>query len=171
MRDQNIEIGKNTIIEVGSIVYPNVKIGQSCVLGTSSVIKSNVEIGDHSIIGDLSTCQGNNKIGEWTTVNCQCCVGWGLTIGSRCFIAPFFHMANTKIPGPKGCKFGYPNTTHVDRDCGRIEDGCQIGEDVGLAPGVIIGQNSIVDMHCLLTKNIPHDSVVRAGKDMVGKVI
>lgn len=170
-KDEQITIGKGTIIEPLAVISPDVEIGESCVLGASSVIKSNVKIGVHSIIGDLSTCQGNNNIGSWTTVNCQCCIGWGLSVGNKVFIAPFFHMANTKEPGPIGSKFGYPNTTNAKRDCGVIEDECQIGEDVGLAPGVIVGKRSVVDMHCLLTKNIPPDSHVRAGKDIIGRIV
>ncbi len=164
-----IRIGKNTKLEPGVIVYDNCEIGEDCVIGTSAVLKSNTKIGDHTIFGTLSTTEGNVKIGSWTTIHSQCHVTWGMEIGNNVFIAPFFYTANT--PKISAGKFGYPNTTDDTRYPPSVENGVRIGENVGLIPGVKIGENSLIDMGCLITKNIPPNSHVRADKAIVGKII
>ncbi len=84
-------------------------------------------------------------------------------------LAHFFYTANT--PKISVGKFGYPNTTNDPRNPPTVNDGVRIGENVGLAPGVQIGRDSLIEMCCLVTKNIPPNSRVRADKAVVGKVI
>jgi len=164
-----ISIGKDTVIEPGAVIYDNCKIGESCIIGTSAVLKSNTEIGDHSIFGTLSATEGNVKIGSWTTIHTQCHVTWGMEIGNNVFIAPFFYTANT--PMISHGKFGYPNTTDDPRYPPKVEDGVRIGENVGLAPGITVGADSSIDMCCLITKDVPPNSHIRAGKAVVGRSI
>jgi UDP-3-O-[3-hydroxymyristoyl] glucosamine N-acyltransferase len=164
-----IRIGKNTKLEPGVVIYDGCEIGEDCIIGTSAVLKSNTKIGDHSIFGTLSTTEGDVEIGSWTTIHSQCHVTSGMKIGNNVFIAPFFYTANT--PKISSGKFGYPNTTNDPRFAPSVEDGVRIGENVGLAPGVQIGRNSLIDMCCIITKNIPPNSHVRADKAIVGKII
>ena len=164
-----IKIGKNTKLEPGVIIYDNCEIGEDCIIGTSAVLKSNTKIGDHTIFGTLSATEGNVEIGSWTTIETQCHITWGMKIGSNVFIGPFFYSANT--PRISVGKFGYPNTTNDPRYPPAVEDGVRIAENVGLAPGIQIGRGSLIDMCCLITKNIPPNSYVRADKAVIGKVI
>lgn len=168
-KESKIKIGKNTKLEPGVVIYDDCEIGEDCIIGTSAVLKSNTKIGDHTIFGTLSTTEGNVEIGSWTTIHSQCHVTEGMKIGNSVFIAPFFYTANT--PKISAGKFGYPNTTNDPRFAPRVEDGVRIGENVGLAPGVQIGKDSLIDMCCLITKNIPPNSYVRADKAVVGKII
>jgi acetyltransferase-like isoleucine patch superfamily enzyme len=92
-----------------------------------------------------------------------------MKIGNNVFIGPLFYSANT--PEISEGKFGYPNTTNDPRYGPIVEDGVRIGENVGLAPGVIIGTGSLIDMSCLITKNVPSNSHVRGDKAIVGKLI
>ncbi|WOV93478.1 MAG: hypothetical protein R1F52_02305 [Candidatus Nitrosoabyssus spongiisocia] len=68
-------------------------------------------------------------------------------------------------------KFGYPNSTNDVRLPLVIKNGVRIGVSVTVAPGVTIGENSLIDMRCTLTKDIPPNSHVRADKSIIGKVI
>ena len=167
--ESNIMIGKGTKIESGAVIYDNCRIGENCIIGTSAVLKSNTKIGDHTIFGTLSVTEGNVDIGSWTTIHSQCHITEGMKIGDRVFIGPFFYSANT--PKISSGKFGYPNTTNDPRIPPIVKDGVRIGENVGLAPGVTIETDSLVDMCCIITKNIPARSHVRADKQVVGKVI
>lgn len=164
----NISIDKGAKIEVGAVIYDGCKIGEHCIVGTNSVLKTNTVLGDHSIFGTLSASEGNVIIGSWTTIHTQCHITWGMTIGNRVFIAPFFYTSNTSIIGDKGCKFGYPNTTDMPRKPPHVEDGVRIGENVGMAPAVIIHKDAIIDMNCLLTRNVPEGAHIRAGREVVG---
>ncbi len=167
--ESKIKIGKNTKLEPGVVIYDDCEIGEDCIIGTSAVLKSNTKIGNHTIFGTLSITEGNVEIGSWTTIHSQCHITWGMKIGSNVFIAPFFYTANTPIISAG--KFGYPNTTDDPRFPPVVKDGVRIGENVGLSPGIQIGEDSLIDMCCLITKNIPPNSHVRADKAIVGKVI
>jgi UDP-3-O-[3-hydroxymyristoyl] glucosamine N-acyltransferase len=165
----DVKIGKGTKIESGAMIYPNCTVGENCIIGAYAVLKPDTHIGNHSIFGTLSTTEGNVRIGDWTTIHSQCHVTWGMKIGSRVFIGPLFYSANT--PKISLGKFGYPNTTNDPRLPPIIEDGARIGENVGLAPGVRIGKNALIDMACLVTKDVKPGEQIRAGKEIVGRVI
>jgi len=165
----NITIGQGTKIEPGAIIYDDCSIGEDCIIGTSAVLKPETHIGDHSIFGTLSITEGNVRIGSWTTINSQCHLTWGMEVGNNVFMAPLFYSANT--PRISSGKFGYPNTTHDPKKFPIIKDGVRMGENVGLAQGVVVGEDSLIDMCCLITKDVPKGSHVRADKSMVGRVI
>lgn len=165
----DVEIGDNVKIEHGAKIYEGCIIGSNSIIGANAVLRPNTQIGEHSIFGSLSVCVGDTRIGDWTTIHDNCHVTSGMTIGNSVFIAPMFTSANT--PKMSKGKFGYPNTTHDPRNPPIIEDGVRIGERVSLAPGVRIGKYSLIDMECLITKDIPPYSHVRADKSIVGRVI
>lgn len=167
--EADIQIGKGTKVEPGAVIYDSCIIGDGCIIGTMAVLKPDTTIGDHSIFGTMSVTEGNVKIGSWTTVHSQCHVTWGMEIGDNVFIGPFFYSANT--PRISKGKFGYPNSTDDPRKPPVIRDGVRMGENVGLAPGVVVGADSVVDMCCVITRNIPAGSHVRAGKEVVGRTI
>jgi len=167
-READIVIGEGTKIEPGAVIYDSCSIGDGCIIGTLAVLKPGTKIGDHSIFGTMSITEGNVKIGSWTTVHSQCHVTWGMEIGDNVFIGPFFYSANT--PRISKGRFGYPNSTDDPRMPPMIRDGVRMGENVGLAPGVVVGEDSVVDMCCVITRDIPAKSHVRAGREVVGRV-
>lgn len=169
LKELEIMIGKNVKIEPGVKIYRGCIIGNDCILGTSCILKPNTKLGEHTIFGALSVTEGDVEIGSWTTIHSQCHITSGMIIGNNVFIAPLFYSANT--PKISLGKFGYPNTTNDPRKSPIIEDGVRIGENVGVAPGIRIGKNSLIDMNCLITKDIPPNSRVRASKGVVGTVI
>ena len=166
-KELNIKIGKGTKVEYGAVIYENCQIGNHCIIGTNAVLKPETIIGDHSIFGTLSTSEGKVKIGSWTTIHSQCHVTWGMEIGNNVFIAPFFYTANT--PMINHGKFGYPNTTNDPRYPPKVEDGVRFGENVGLVPGVTIGHDSLIDMGCLITKDVPSNTWMRSSGGLVAR--
>ena len=170
-KKSNIKIGKDTILEYGVVIYDNCEIGQNSLIGTNAVLRPGTKIGDHSIFGSLSMSEGDCKIGSWTTIHAQCHITQGVEIGDRVFIAPFFIASNTPFIGKTGSKFGFPNTTNMPRKPTKIEDGVRMGVCVSLAPGITIGKDSIIDQNCLITKDIPPGSHVRASKEIIGRKI
>ena len=168
-REAGIVIGEGTKIEPGAVIYDSCSIGNGCIIGTLAVLKPDTTIGDHSIFGTMSVTDGNVRIGSWTTVHSQCYVTWGVEIGDNVFVGPFFYSANT--PKISNGRFGYPNSTNDPRKPPIIRNGARIGSNVGLAPGVVVGEDSLVDMGCIITRDIPAGSHVRASSQVVGRVI
>lgn len=160
---ENILIGKNVIIEPGVVIYPNCHIKDDAVLATGCIIKPNCIIGEHSIIGTMTNLEGDNTIGSYTTIQAQCHITRGMSVGDNCFVGPNLVTVNTPKIGEKDSKFGYPNTTHMERKIPHIRDNCQIGGGVTLAPGVIIERGCIIGMNCFIKSNVLENGIVGAG--------
>lgn len=160
--DGIITIGKNTIIEPDVIIYPDTDIGNDCILATGCRIHDGCNIGEHTIIGTLTHLCGNNKVGSWTTIQDQCHVTNGMEIGNNVFIGPHLTTVNTKKIGEKDSKFGFPNSTKMPRTPPKILNGAQLGGGVRIAPGVIVGKNSIIGMASFLKRDVPDNQKVVA---------
>lgn len=167
--NDGIKIGKGTILEPLSVIYPGCKIGRQSVIGTSAILKKKTVVGNHTIIGSLTNTEGNCTIGNWTTIHAQCHLTDGLKIGNQVFIAPFFCAANT--PKISTGKFGYPNTTHDERSNCIVEDGVRMGVGVQMIPGVRVGHHALIDMCTLLTKDVKPYCHIRSGGGLVGKEV
>jgi len=165
----DVVIGNGTIIESGARIFDKCIIGNDSIIGSNSVLRPNTIIGNNTIFGSCSVSEGNNQIGDETTIHAQCHITSGVRIGNHCFIAPFFIASNTpKISdgthGTKKDKRGMQLNTI-------IEDYVRIGICVSLTPGHTIGHHAEIHQNCLITKDIPPYSIIRSGKDQVGREI
>jgi len=165
----DVKIGDGVIIEDGARIYSSCKIGSNCVIGPNSVLRPNTVIGDNTVFGTCSVSEGKNKIGDNTTIHAQCHITSDVKIGNNCFIAPFFIASNTPSisSGPHGTK----KKIRGKKLPTVIEDFVRIGICVSITPGKKIGHHSEISQNCLVTKDIPPHSIVRGGKDQVGKII
>lgn len=166
---ENVEIGDGVIIEHGCKIYKNCKIGNHSVIGTNAVLKKSTIIGNNSIFGSCSVSEGNNEIGNETTIHAQCHITSGVKIGNHCFIAPFFIASNT--PKISEGTHGTAKTKLGKKLKTVIEDYVRIGICVSMTPGNKIGHHSEIYQNCLITKNIEPFSIIKAGKDQVGREI
>jgi len=165
----NVIIGDGTIIESGARIYDECRIGNNSIIGPNSILRSNTIIGNNTIFGSCSVSEGHNQIGDETTIHAQCHITSGVRIGNHCFIAPFFIASNTpKISdgthGTKKTKRGKQLNT-------MIEDYVRIGICVSVTPGHTIGHHTEIYQNCLITKDIPPYSIIKGGKDQVGRKI
>jgi len=167
---QKVKIGDNSKIEDGVVIYENCKIGKNCIIGTGAVLKPDTCIDDYSIFGTLSITEGKVKIGKCTTVHAQCHITKGVSIGSNTFIGPKLVTMNT--PNITQGEHGTSNKKKSPKIFSLIiEDNVRIGSDVTIAPGIVVGHNSFIFVGTLITKDIPPFSIVKSGKDKVGKVV
>jgi acetyltransferase-like isoleucine patch superfamily enzyme len=158
-------------IEPNAIIYPECEIGDGSIIGAGAVLRPRTKIGKNSIFGTLSVSEGDSIIGSNCTIHSQCHITKGVTIGDDVFIAPFFCASNTPniTKGHHG--------THTERETYEwlptiIEDRVRIGIYVSMIPGCTIGHDSLITQNCLITKDIPPYSIVKArGKNFVGTVI
>ncbi len=162
------EIEPNFKVEPGAIIYPDCIIGKDSIIGANAVLRPHTTIGEHTIFGTLSCSEGYNDIGDYCTIHAQCHITQGVHIGNNVFIAPFFIASNTPII--TSGRHGTENTDYKKLDT-FIEDEVRIGICVSFIPGITIGHNSVIYQNTLITKSIPPYSIVKAGKDQVGKII
>lgn len=166
---RGVKIGDDVKIEDGARIYEDCIIGQNAIIGANSVLRPKTVIGNFSIFGNLSVSEGQNKIGDYTTVHSQSHITSGVSIGNYCFIAPFFIASNT-LEITSG-KHGMGRTESVKTLPTVIEDYVRIGICVNMTPNNKIGHHSLILQNCLITNDIPPFSIVKSGKDKVGRVI
>lgn len=168
--DDSVRIGKRTRIEPGAVIFENCRIGNNCIIGANVVLRPNTMIGDNTIFGTGSVSEGDNIIGNDVTIHAQCHITKKVTIGNRCFIAPFFIASNT--PNIRIGKHGNNSTKEklITLPC-IIEHDVRIGVCVSIIPGITVGHNSLIYQNTLITKDIPPYSIVKSSGGIVGRVI
>jgi len=164
----NVRIGRNTIIEDGARIYDDCVVGKNSIIGPNAVLRPNTKIGDYTIFGSSSVSEGDNCIGNYTTVHAQCHITKKVRIGNCCFIAPFFIASNTPniTNGKHGTAKKIPKLLPTV-----VHDYVRIGINVSMVPGCTVGKYSLIYQNCLITKDIPSYSIVKGGKDKVGRIV
>ena len=165
----SVKIENNVKIEDGARIYEDCIIGENSIIGANAVLRPNTILGKNSVFSNLSVSEGHNKIGDYTTIHSQCHITTNVIIGNYCFIAPFFIASNT--PEITSGKHGVGKTESAKTLPTVIEDYVRIGICVNMTPNNKIGHHSLILQNCLITKDIPPFSIVKSGKDKVGRVI
>lgn len=120
----------------------NVKIWHFCYIG------NNTKIGDNVSIGSLVHIDYNVKIGDNTRIEGSVYIPPLTTIGKNVFIGPC--VAFTNDPYPMS-----PKMIGVV-----VEDGAIIGGRAVFKAGITVGENSVVAMGAVVTKDVPPNVVV-----------
>lgn len=144
--DESAKIGKNFKIDYGAVIFDNVIIGDDCFVGCHSVVRPKAVIGNNSEIRAHCFIAEGAKIGNYVTVYqlssiCQLCV-----IEDRVFIGPGTMTTNTK-------KISYARDYTSISKGPYIKFGARIGAGSILLPGVIIGENSMIQAGSLVSKD------------------
>jgi UDP-N-acetylglucosamine acyltransferase len=110
--DPSAELGKGVIIGPYVIVGPNVIIGDRCRLGARATLQRNVRLAEDVLIGDGSILGGDPQdlkyegeetwveigpgtiIREYSTINRATAATFKTTVGARCFIMTYVHLAH-----------------------------------------------------------------------------
>jgi acetyltransferase-like isoleucine patch superfamily enzyme len=167
---EGVKFGSGVIIEPYAVIYEGCEIGDQSVISSHAVLRPRTIIGKNTIFGTHSVSEGDNQIGNCSTLHAQCHLTKGMSIGDDVFIAPFFIASNTPniTAGHHGT---YPGQEQYKWLKGTIQDRVRIGINVSVIPGIRIGHDSVIYQNCLITKDIPPFSIVRGGKDQIGRVI
>jgi bifunctional UDP-N-acetylglucosamine pyrophosphorylase/glucosamine-1-phosphate N-acetyltransferase len=143
-----VYIGRNTIIGNNALVRTYSHLGSDCVVGFSTEIKE-------SYIGDGT--QFHMSYAGDSVIGAHCSFGAGtITANWR------FDTKNVKL------KFG-----DIMIDTGRdklgafVGDNCRTGIQVGIMPGVRIGNNAIIYPHVNLTNDVGVDTIVHSQSPII----
>ncbi len=143
------EIGENTLIRSGSVVYSGTRIGADSMVGHNSVLRENTIVGHHTYIGTLSSVEGDTRIGNFVGIQSHCYITKYCNIGDYTFIAPGFIGANDNA------------MTHRRPGHGQNLEGFTTEKYVRIAAGVVVlpevhfGEGCIVAAGSLVTKDVP----------------
>jgi len=147
----NLNIGDNSRIRTGSVIYLGSNIGNNLETGHNVIIREENLIGNEVKIWSNSVIDYGCKIGNNVKIHCNCYIAQLTIIEDNVFIAPGVMIANEKYPTGK---FD-PNRIKGPL----IKKGARIGIGSIIMPGITIGENSIIGAGAVVTKDIPPNSV------------
>lgn len=131
---QSKNIGKNTFIWQFAIILPNAIIGENCNVNGHTFIENDVKI-------------GNN-----VTIKCGVYLWDNTIVENNVFIGPNATFSNDKYPRSKKKPDSFLKTI--------LKEGCSIGSNATILPGIIIGKNSLVGAGSVVTKDVPENVTV-----------
>jgi UDP-2-acetamido-3-amino-2,3-dideoxy-glucuronate N-acetyltransferase len=133
--NESSDVGEGTRIWAFAHVLPGARIGRNC------------NICDHVFI------EGDVTIGDNVTIKCGVQLWSGLRVGNGVFIGPNATFTNDPFPRSKRHLEAFPQTT--------LEDGCSIGANVTILPGLTIGRNAMVGAGSVVTQSVPPFAIVK----------
>lgn len=131
---KSAEIGENTRIWQYVVIFENAQIGASCNICAHTLIESDVII-------------GNN-----VTVKSGVYIWDGTRIENNVFIGPNATLTNDRMPRSKK----YPEKFYGIT----LKNGCSIGANATILPGITVGENAMVGAGTVVTKDVPANAVV-----------
>jgi acetyltransferase-like isoleucine patch superfamily enzyme len=150
-----VEIGDNSIIRFGTIIYKNVKIGSKFKTGHYVLIRENTVIGNNVVVGTLSVIDGSTKIGNNVSIQTGVYIPINTIIEDDVFIGPHAILTNDKYMINPQVYLKKPELKGPI-----IRKGARIGAGAVILPGIEIGEYSVVGAGSVVTKNVPPYSVV-----------
>lgn len=149
--DLSLVIGDNAIIRSGSVIYLGTRIGAGLRSGHNVVIREQNVIGDNLQIWSNSVLDYGCRIGNRVKIHCNCYVAQFTIMEDDTFLAPGVVISNDMYPGSM-----FPDQPLSGPT---IKRGAQIGCNVTLRPGVVVGEYSLIGAGSVVTKDIPPRSL------------
>ncbi|WP_172373696.1 bifunctional UDP-N-acetylglucosamine diphosphorylase/glucosamine-1-phosphate N-acetyltransferase GlmU [Sporosarcina jiandibaonis] len=172
------EIGRDTILQPGTMIEGSTKIGEGCTIGPNSQIFNSVignETTIHSSVIEESSIGSNTSVGPFAHIRPES------QLGDRVRIGNFVEVKKSTFgDGSKSAHLSYIGDAIVGSDvnfgCGTIvvnydgkkkhttvvEDNAFIGCNSNLISPVKVGKGAYVAAGSTITKDIPEDSLAVA---------
>ena len=172
------EIGRDTILQPGTMIEGFTKIGKGCTIGPNSQIVNSVigiETTIHSSVIEESTIGSNSAVGPFAHIRPES------NLGNRVRIGNFVEVKKSTFgDGSKSAHLSYIGDAIVGSDvnfgCGTIvvnydgkkkhttivEDNAFIGCNSNLISPVTVGKGAYIAAGSTITKDVPEDSLAIA---------
>jgi acetyltransferase-like isoleucine patch superfamily enzyme len=132
--DEGVTIGARTRVWAFAHVAAGARIGEDC------------NICDHTFI------EGRVRIGNRVTIKCGVYLWDGLVLEDDVFVGPCAAFTNDPRPRSRQHQGEYPTT--------RLQQGCSIGANVTILPGLRIGRWAMAGAGSVVTRNVPNHALV-----------
>lgn len=131
---ESTAIGDRTRIWAFAHVLPGARIGADCNICDHTFVENDVQIGDRVTI--------KSGVQVWD----------GVTVESDVFIGPNATFTNDPFPRSRQFPEQFGKTI--------LREGCSIGANATILPGLVIGRNAVVGAGAVVTKNVPPNAIV-----------
>jgi len=143
------EIGRNSIVRSGSVVYAGTRIGDRSAIGHNCVLRERTIVGHDTYIGTLSCVEGDTIIGNYVGIQSHCYITKYCDVGDFTFIAPCFSGANDMAMTHRRAGHGHNLIGFSTDKYVRIATG------VIVLPGVHFGEGCIAAAGSVVTRDVP----------------
>ena len=173
--DENVAIGRGTVIYPFVVIEGDTKIGENCIIGMGTRIAD-------STVGDGTQIQNSviteSKIGKDTKVGPFAYMRPGSNVGDNCKVGDFVEIKNSNFGnGSKASHLTYIGDADVGEDvnlgCGvvfvnydgtnkyrsTVKDGAFIGCNSNLVSPVTVGESSYVAAGSTVTGDVPSEAL------------
>ena len=147
-----LKIGSGCVIGVSSVIYKGTTIGKNVLIADSASIREECFIDDSCVISRGVTINYNTKIGKRTKIMDLSHITGDMIIEDDVFISVGITSTNDNTMG----KTAY-GKDHVKGPV--VRKFATIGGGACLLPGVEIGENSVIGMGSVVSKNIACNKV------------
>jgi acetyltransferase-like isoleucine patch superfamily enzyme len=129
-------------------------------ISKSAKIGNNVRIWNYAYVGPDTSIGDNTKIGSLAHVDYNVVIGKDCKIEGLAYVAPLSRIGNRVFIGPSACLTNDPYPLSDKMVGVTVKDGALICAGSIIKAGVTIGENSVVGMGAVVTKDVPPNSVV-----------
>ena len=147
------EIGDDTIVSTGAILFAGSRIGSRVILGDQSCVRERVIMGDDVVLGRGSLVENDTTIGALTRIQAEAYITAYSTLEEHVFIAPCVVTTNDNF-------MGRTERRHELMKGPTIRRGARIGGGAVLCPGIEIGEEAFVGAGTVVTKDVPPRVIV-----------
>ena len=147
------EIGDDTVVSTGAIVFAGSRIGTRVILGDQSCVRERVAIGDDVVLGRGSLVENDTTVGAMTKIQADAYITAYSTLEEHVFIAPCVVTTNDNFMGRTEARHDLIAGPTIRR-------GARVGGGAILCPGIEIGEEAFVGAGAVVTKDVPARTIV-----------
>jgi acetyltransferase-like isoleucine patch superfamily enzyme len=149
------ELGEDTIVSTGAIVFAGSRIGARVIIGDQSCVRERVTVGDDVVLGRGSLVENDTTIGAMSRIQAHAYITAYSTLEEHVFVAPCVVTTNDNFMGRTERRLELLEGPTIRR-------GARVGGGATLCPGVVIGEEAFVGAGAVVTKDVP-DRVIVVG--------
>lgn len=139
-------IHPHALVDQGAAIGPRTRVWAFAHVVSGARLGADCNLCDHTFV------EGKVIIGDRVTVKCGVYLWDGLQIADDVFIGPCATFTNDFRPRSKVYPASYPVTS--------LQQGCSIGGNATILPGLTIGAWSMVAAGAVVTRDVPSHALV-----------
>jgi acetyltransferase-like isoleucine patch superfamily enzyme len=140
-------------------IAPDVKIGHN-VKFSQFINLYGCEVGDETKIGAFVEIQKNAKVGRRCKISSHTFICEGVTIEDEVFVGHNVTFINDSFPRATSRAGALQTEQDWKVEVTLVKRGASIGSGVTILSNVVIGENALIGAGCVVTRDVPANSIV-----------
>lgn len=153
---ESVRIHPTALMEEG------VQIGPFSSVWDNVHIRHGASIGHHTSIGEKSYVAYDVQIGNYVKINASVYICAAVTIEDMCMISAGTVFTNDRFPRSMNKELTDLETSDPTEETlyTTMKQGCTIGANATIGPGITLGEFSMVGMGSVVTRDVPPQALV-----------